>query len=212
MYESSLQNMFVMDVVINGIDIGIYIGVLCVFVWCIVGRCLWWPMYKEDLSEFELEYKEFIEDSFYLREGENETGNHINENNMVMIYHPQFNTNIIMRYEKDREAFLYWANCVIPFDTLLAISRKYCRTFDAWGIYKGCKTGKEEMKKEVKKEVKDNGVFVSVRREREQVIEEKLNKFIEMGTTRDFNFIIDVPKKNVIDFKTFKRMNIPKSQ
>lgn len=200
MYESSLLN------------VGIYIGVLCMFVWSIVGRFLWWPMYKQDLSEFEVEYKEFIEDSFYLREGENERGNHINENNIVMIYHPQFNTNIIMRYEKDREAFIYWANCVVPFETLLAMCRKYCRTFDTWGLYKGSKIGKEEIKEEVKKEVKDNGVFVSVRREREQVIEEKLNKFIEMGTIRDFKFIMDVPKKNVMDFKMFKRMNIPKSQ
>lgn len=212
MYESSLQNMFVIDVGINGIDIGIYVGVLWVFVWSMVGRCLWWPMYKEDLSEFEVPYKEFIEDSFYLREGEHDDRNIINENNVVMLYHPQFKTNIIMRYEKDREAFVYWANCVIPFETLLAICRKYCQTFNAWGIYKGCKTGKEEMKKEVKKEVKDNGVFVSVRQEREQVIEEKLNKFIEMGNIRDYNFILNTPKKNTMDFKTFKMMTAPKSQ
>jgi hypothetical protein len=212
MYGSSLQNVFIVSRGINGFDMGIYIGVLCIFIWSVVGRCLWWPLYKEDLSEYIVEPKEFIEDSFYLRENENEDGNTINENNVVMIYHPQFKTNIIMRYEKDREAFIYWANCVIPFDTLLAICRKYCQTFDAWGIYKGCKTGKEEAKKEVKEEVKENGVFVSVKRQRECVVEEKLNKFIEIGTIRDFKFIIEVPKKNVLDFKTFKMRNIPTPQ
>ena len=187
---------------------------LCILGWTIIR--LWWPMYKEDLSEYHLEYREFIEDSFYLQEGENENGLPERSERMVMIYHPELKTNILMRYNYDREGFEYWANNRLSFETLLAVCRKYCHTFDAWGLYKGCKTGKEvkeNIKNEKIKNEKKDDVFVNVKRQEECIIQEKLNKFIEMGTVRDY--MVVVPKKNIkeIDFKSFKKMiNIPKPQ
>jgi hypothetical protein len=167
---------------------------LCILGWTIIR--LWWPMYKEDLSEYHLDYKEFIEDSFYLQEGEDENGIPERSERTVFVYHPQLNTNIIMRYNYDRDGFEYWANSTLSFETLLAVCRKYCRSFNAWGLYKGCKTRREH---------------IGVKQE-EKVIEDKLNKFIEMGTVRDYAII--VPKKNIkeLDFKTFKLLNIPKRQ
>lgn len=183
---------------------------LCILGWTIIR--LWWPMYKEDLSEYHLDYKEFIEDSFYLQEGEDGNGVPERSERTVILYHPQLNTNIIMRYNYDRDGFEYWANSTLSFETLLAVCRKYCRNFNAWGLYKGCKTGREERKEEPIKEVIHNSVFVGVKRQPEKVIEEKLNKFIEMGTVRDYAVI--VPKKNIkeLDFKAFKLLNIPKRQ
>ncbi len=167
---------------------------LCILGWTIIR--LWWPMYKEDLSEYHLDYKEFIEDSFYLQEGEDGNGIPERSERTVFLYHPQLNTNIIMRYNYDRDGFEYWANSTLSFETLLAVCRKYCRSFNAWGLYKGCKTRREN---------------IGVKQE-EKVIEEKLNKFIEMGTVRDYAVI--VPKKNIkeLDFKAFKLLNIPKRQ
>jgi hypothetical protein len=188
-YISSYTNIYVDKTGISPFDVGIYMGCLVMVVWSVVGVFLWYPLTKQDLSEYHLPYKLFIEEMYYMKDGEDENAvpENINERNFVMIYHDEFKTNIIMSYDTYKEGFQYWTNHTIPYESLLAVARKYCTSFNSWGLYHG---NKREASKE------------------------RENKFIHVGTVNDFKFIQPIPKKHIkiIDYKSFKMSKTPTTQ
>lgn len=112
--------------------------------------------------------------------------------------------NVIMRYDKKRESFIYYSDHVVPFRFLEVVSRKYALTFH-------CKSLVIDSEKEIDR-LKQEEAEKKMEKKREE--EERQNMEKE-GNTRNCNkeTSLAVPnekvKKNV--FAKFKTYNKPSS-
>lgn len=186
-----------MDIVSTGLIIGTG---LCI-VWSCVGILLWNPMrniYIDDLAYIE----DVFEDRYYLEKDNNDITDV--SNRYTMVYHPEYNTNIIMGY---KDEFIYWANCELPYNTLLAVARKFCLEMGCFGLYKGNKTKSYEIGDEKVVNVKIDGKIRRIVKDTD-IPEDKRNVFKRIGSINDFTFLRPVPNrvKNIsyLDFKQRK--------
>jgi hypothetical protein len=188
------------------ITTGLMIGTSVFMVWACVGICLWHPMkniYIDDLAYVE----DVFEDRYYL-----ETDLKANEiadvsNKYTMVYHPEYNTNIIMGY---KDEFIYWANCELPYGTLLTVARKFCLEMGCFGLYKGNKLKCDELKKDNIVRIKIDGKIRNIIKDSE-VPDNKRNVFKRMGSMNDFTFLRPVPHKvkniSYLDFKQRQKVS-----
>ena len=117
------------------------------------------------MSEKELNSEKFklYIDKYDLSSIESNNENEVKDENYVKEDTPEDGT-IVMKYSKDEEGFLYWANSKnIHFQVLKTVSRKYCLKFNTKHLYIDCyddfmnqkKKYIEKMKKEEEEEKKE---------------------------------------------------------
>lgn len=112
---------------------------------------------------------------------------------------------VFMKYNKEEEGFLYWADKSIDYKFLETCARKFCKIYyckDIY-IYNDSDTEEEEesdvedkeekaVEKEVKKEEKNDSVFANFKNYKtntttqEKATEIKANKYIHKGKVIDF--------------------------
>lgn len=171
------------------------------------------------------EFKLYI-DKYDLSSIENDDENEVNDENYVEEETPEDGT-IVMKYSKDEEGFLYWANNKnIHFQILKTVSRKYCLNFNTKHLYIDCyddfmkqkKTYIEKMKKEEedkknKEEEEEKDCVFIIKKKKEKKKFKAVyndNKFKRMGNLEECELINPKKEENEnikkISFDEFKKM------
>ena len=137
--------------------------------------------------------------------------------------------NIVMYYDKKKEAFLYYSDSVVPFRYLEPVGRKYVIMFQCKDLFQDNNTQTSDSKTSVSnttqqednnKPMKTRDIINSVRNPQtlpqKKLVEKKTNRYTCMGRYSNFK-IIKTVHKNIVDknysmtFSDFKKMTTNKT-
>jgi hypothetical protein len=123
--------------------------------------------------------------------------------------------NVIMQYDMDKEAFVYYSDNMIPFRYLETVARKYVCTYNCKELYveRHEVVHKDE---EEKKPVKTKDLIQLKRNATKPVVskvEVKMNRYSNLGRFSNFNMLQKVErhvtdKKRLLRFSDFKRQSV----
>lgn len=126
--------------------------------------------------------------------------------------------NVIMQYDVDKEAFVYYSDNMIPFRYLETVARKYVCTYNCKELYVERQeiVNKDETKPEEKKPVKTKDLIQLKRNAPKPVVskvEVKMNRYSNLGRFSNFNILQKVErhvtdKKRLLTFSDFKRQSV----
>jgi hypothetical protein len=126
--------------------------------------------------------------------------------------------NVIMQYDVDKEAFVYYSDNMIPFRYLETVARKYVCTYNCKELYieRHEIVNKDEVNPEEKKPVKTKDLIQLKRNAAKPVInkvEVKMNRYSNLGRFSNFNMLQKVErhvtdKKRLLTFSDFKRQSV----
>jgi len=122
--------------------------------------------------------------------------------------------NVIMQYDVDKEAFVYYSDNMIPFRYLETVARKYVCTYNCKELYieRHEIVNKDEEKPVVKTkdliQLKRNAVKPVINK-----VEVKMNRYSNLGRLSNFNMLQKVErhvtdKKRLLTFSEFKRQSV----
>ena len=121
--------------------------------------------------------------------------------------------NVIMQYDADKEAFVYYSDNMIPFRYLETVARKYVCTYNCKKLYVEKRViDVPEVKKPVKTkdliQLKRNATKPDVPK-----IEVEMNRYSNLGRFSNFNMLQKVErhvtdKKRLLTFSDFKRKSV----
>jgi hypothetical protein len=130
--------------------------------------------------------------------------------------------NIVMYYDKKKEAFLYYSDSVVPFRYLEPVGRKYVIMFQCKDLFQDNNTQTSDSKttqQEDNKPMKTRDIINSIRNPQQKkviLVEKKTNRYTCMGRYSNFK-IIKTVHKNIVDknysmtFSDFKKMTTNKT-
>ena len=123
--------------------------------------------------------------------------------------------NVIMQYDVNKEAFVYYSDNMIPFRYLETVARKYVCTYNCKELYieRHEVVHKDE---EEKKQVKTKDLIRLKRNATKPVVskvEVKMNRYSNLGRFSNFNMLQKVErhvtdKKRLLTFSDFKRQSV----
>ena len=126
--------------------------------------------------------------------------------------------NVIMQYDLDKEAFVYYSDNMIPFRYLETVARKYVCTYNCKELYieRHEIVNKDEVNPEEKKLVKTKDLIQLKRNAVKPVVskvEVKMNRYSNLGRFSNFNMLQKVErhvtdKKRLLTFSDFKRQSV----
>lgn len=121
--------------------------------------------------------------------------------------------NVIMQYDVEKEAFVYYSDNMIPFRYLETVARKYVCTYNCKKVYVERRVvDVPEVKKPVKTkdliQLKRNATKPDVPK-----IEVEMNRYSNLGRFSNFNMLQKVErhvtdKKRLLTFSDFKRQSV----
>lgn len=123
--------------------------------------------------------------------------------------------NVIMQYDLNKEAFVYYSDNMIPFRYLETVARKYVCTYNCKELY----VERHEIlhkDEEEKKPVKTKDLIQLKRNATKPVVskvEVKMNRYSNLGRFSNFNMLQKVErhvtdKKRLLTFSDFKRQSV----
>ena len=123
--------------------------------------------------------------------------------------------NVIMQYDVNKEAFVYYSDNMIPFRYLETVARKYVCTYNCKELYieRHEIVHKDE---EEKKPVKTKDLIQLKRNAAKPIVskvEVKMNRYSNLGRFSNFNMLQKVErhvtdKKRLLTFSDFKRQSL----
>jgi len=135
--------------------------------------------------------------------------------------------NIVMCYDKKKEAFVYYCDNVVPFRYLEPVGRKYVIRFQCRELFHGEEDAKKDEKEDssvviTNKPMKTKDILNGIRNPKQtpqstkKLIEKKTNRYTSLGRYSNFKMIKSVDKKIVdknysISFSDFKKMTTNKT-
>jgi hypothetical protein len=122
--------------------------------------------------------------------------------------------NVIMQYDTEKEAFVYYSDNMIPFRYLETVARKYVCTYNCKKLY--IERRVVDAKEEVKKPVKTKDLFQlkrNVTKPDVPKVEVEMNRYSNLGRFSNFNMLQKVErhvtdKKRLLTFSDFKRQSV----
>tara|TARA_B100001093_G_C26849591_1_gene1024478 strand:- start:1694 stop:2371 length:678 start_codon:yes stop_codon:yes gene_type:complete len=165
-------------------------------------------------EKYEDKYRYYDEDEYDL------TNSKTNEKNFTMDYTPD--GSVIMKYNEKDEGFEYWCDTKnIKYDYLDTVSRKYCLSYDCFGIYQdrreSLKKQKEQEKEELEEKIEkkeEESIFIKQKKidtkkidRSKGVVALKANKFIYKGKTNECYVFNKTRDDELVNNKTKKKMS-----
>ena len=124
--------------------------------------------------------------------------------------------NVIMQYDVDKEAFVYYSDNMIPFRYLETVARKYVCTYNCKELYIERHEIVHKDEEEKKPVVKTKDLIQLKRNAPKPVVskvEVKMNRYSNLGRFSNFNMLQKVErhvtdKKRLLTFSDFKRQSV----
>jgi hypothetical protein len=120
--------------------------------------------------------------------------------------------NVIMQYDAEKEAFVYYSDNMIPFRYLETVARKYVCTYNCKELYIERRIV-EAQEVKMNKPVKTKDLIQSKRNATKPKIEVEMNRYSNLGRFSNFNMLQKVErhvtdKKRLLTFSDFKRQTV----
>jgi hypothetical protein len=119
--------------------------------------------------------------------------------------------NVIMQYDAEKEAFVYYSDNMIPFRYLETVARKYVCTYNCKELY--IERKEIVVQNEQKKPIKTKDLIQSKRNVTKPKVEVEMNRYSNLGRFSNFNMLQKVErhvtdKKRLLTFSDFKRQSV----
>lgn len=119
--------------------------------------------------------------------------------------------NVIMQYDVEKKAFVYYSDNMIPFRYLETVARKYVCTYNCKELY--IERKEIVVQNEQKKPIKTKDLIQSKRNVTKPKVEVEMNRYSNLGRFSNFNMLQKVErhvtdKKRLLTFSDFKRQSV----